>query len=249
MIKKNKILCIDDEREGLVVRKMMLEAEGYFVLTAASGREGLDVLANSEIDAVVLDYRMPQMDGAQVARAIRLQWPELPIVMLSGYPEDVPEEVLRLVNAFLTKGGTPEQLFLVIEGALKGHQLFRITVLNVDDTDEHRYAVTRLLKKTGFNVIEPRNGREALEKAATKPNLIILDVNLPDMLGFDVARRLRSDPQTRQIPIIHLSATYPSELGRPESSESGAVRFLQHPHDLLDIIEAVREELRRSGQI
>ncbi len=249
MTKKNKILCIDDEREGLVLRKFMLEAEGYRVWTATNGIEGLDILANSAIDAVVLDFRMPKMDGAEVARAIRTRWPDMPLVMLSGYPEDVPEQALKLVNGFLTKGGTPEQLFLVIEGALKGHQLFRITILNVDDTDEHRYAVTRQLRKAGFNVIEAKNGREALEKATTKPNLIILDVNLPDMLGFDVARRLRSAPQTRQIPIIHLSATYPSDLGRPESSESGAVRFLEHPHDLLELIEAVREELRRSGQI
>lgn len=249
MSKKN-ILCIDDEPEGLLLRKIMLEAEGYQVLTSQSGRDGLSLLAKSQTDAVVLDYRMPGMDGAEVARVIREQWPDLPIVMLSGYPEDVPESALRMVNAFLTKGGAPEQLFLVLEGALKGHDLGRITILNVDDTNEHRYAVTRLLRKTGFTVIEAKNGREALEKASSfRPSLIILDVNLPDMLGFDVARRLRSSAQTRGIPIIHLSATYPAEAGKPESHESGADRFLEHPSDLLELVEAVRQELRRSGQI
>lgn len=228
----------------------MLEAEGYQVLTAQSGREGLSLLPQRAIDAVVLDYRMPGMDGSEVARVMKKKWPQIPVVMLSGYPEDVPDETLRIVNAFLTKGGAPEQLFIVLEGALKGHELGRITILNVDDTDEHRYAVSRLLRKAGFNVVEAKNGREALEKASGfNPTLIILDVNLPDMLGFDVARRLRSSAQTRHIPIIHLSATYPAEAGKPESRESGGDRFLEHPSDLLELVEAVRGELRRVGRL
>lgn len=228
----------------------MLEAEGYRVLTSQSGQDGLSLLASTQIDAVVLDYRMPGMDGAEVARLIRERWPDRPIVMLSGYPDDVPESALGMVSAFLTKGGAPEQLFLVLESALKGHDLARVTILNVDDTNEHRYAVSRLLRKAGFTVIEAKTGREALEKASGfRPSLIILDVNLPDMLGFDVARRLRSGAQTRQIPIIHLSATYPADAGKPESYASGGDRFLEHPSDLLELVEAVRQELRRSGQI
>lgn len=244
------ILCIDDEPEGLLLRRILLEADGYQVLTAQSGKQGLSLLSDSHIDAVVLDYRMPGMDGTEVARVMRDRWPQVPIVMLSGYPEDVPEDTLRMVNAFLTKGGAPEQLFLVLEGALKRHDFGQITILNVDDTDEHRYAVTRLLRRAGFNVIEARTGREALEKASGfNPSLVVLDVNLPDMLGFDVARRLRTSAQTRQIPIIHLSATYPLESGKPESLESGADRFLEHPNDLLELVEAVRQELRRAGRL
>jgi hypothetical protein len=103
----------------------------------------------------------------------------------------------------------------VLESALKGHDLARITILNVDDTNEPRYAVTRLLRKTGFTVIEAKNGREALAKASSfRPSLIILDVNLP---------------------IIHLSATYPADAGQPGSYESGGDRFLEHPSDLLEL--------------
>ena len=84
----------------------------------------------------------------------------------------------------------------MLESALKGHDLARITILNVDDTNEPRYAVTRLLRKTGFTVIEAKNGREALAKASSfRPSLIILDVNLPDMLGFDVARAFEAVPK------------------------------------------------------
>src|SRR5690242_10420249 len=169
--------------------------------------------------------------------------------MLSGYPEDVPDDALHLVNAFVTKGGAPEQLLKVIEGALGGREFARITILNVDDNEEHRYAVSRVLRKAGFNVVEARTGREALSLACSRPSLIILDVNLPDMLGFDVCRHLKVDPTTRDIPVIHMSATYPANTAVDESAQSGAGRFVEHPRDLLEVVEVVQDELRRAGRI
>lgn len=245
---KTRILCIDDDETGLVIRKMLLESRGYDVLTAESGAEGLDMLHQYEVDTVVLDYRMPSMDGAEVARTIRDRWPNLPVVMLSGYGDDVPNDALQLVNAFVTKGGAPEQLLRVIEQSL-GHRDFgRITILNVDDNQEHRYAITRVLRKAGFEVLEASTGQEALMMACNRPSLIILDVNLPDMMGFDVCRQLKANPTTCDIPVIHLSATYPAHTAIEESIESGATRFLEHPRNLAEIVEAVQAELRHSGR-
>lgn len=252
MLSKNRqtrILCIDDDDTGLLIRKMMLEAEGYQVLSAADGQQGLEVVASSRVDAVILDYQMPTMNGAEVARSIRQKWPDLPIVMLSGFPDDVPEDALKLVNAFVVKGGSPEQLLVVVEDTLAGRSFGRITILNVDDKEEHRYAISRVLRKAGFNVLEARTGREALEIASGRPSLIILDVNLPDMLGFDVCRQLKADPATRDIPVIHISATYPANMAFGESSESGAGRFLEHPDDLVEVVEVVQSELRRAGKL
>jgi CheY-like chemotaxis protein len=244
-----RILCIDDDQTGLLIRKMMLESEGYQVLTASSGQEGLEVLNSAHVHAIILDYQMPTMNGAEVARTIRQQWPNLPIVMLSGFPDEVPDDALKLVNAFVVKGGAPEQLLVVVEDTLAGRSFGRVTILNVDDNEQNRYAISRVLRKAGFNVLEARSGREALEVALAKPSLIILDVNLPDMLGFDVCRQLKSDPDTRDIPVIHMSATYPANTVDNESIESGAHRFLQHPEDLLEVVEVVRDELRRAGRI
>lgn len=246
---QRSILCIDDDQTGLLIRKMMLEAEGYQVLTAASGEQGLQLLKSSPVTAVLLDYQMPSMNGAEVARSIRQQWPDLPIVMLSGFPDEIPDDALKLVNAFVVKGGAPEQLLVVVEDTLAGRSFGRITILNVDDNEQNRYAISRVLRKAGFNVMEARTGREALEVASAKPSLIILDINLPDMLGFDVCRHLKADPATRDIPVIHMSATYPANSMDNESVESGAGRFLEHPEDLLEIVEVVRDELRRSGRM
>ena len=249
-MQKPTLLCIDDEQSGLLLRRMMFEAEGYKVLTALSGKEGLEQLADSHVDAVILDYHMPTMDGAEVARAIRQRWPQLPIIMLSGFADRVPGDAVKLVNSFLTKGNSPEQLLNVIESTLAGCTSGRITILNVDDSEEHRYAVSRVLRKAGFGVLEARTGQEALQLASSRPSLIILDVNLPDMLGFDVCRRLKADPATRDIPVIHVSATYPAEAAATASIESGARRFIEHPQNLTEMVTLVQQELlktRHSG--
>ena len=81
------------------------------------------------------------------------------------------------------------------------------TVLAVDDNDAIRYSVVRRLRDAGFHVIEASTGAEALRLAKQEPVLITLDINLPDIDGFEVCRRLKSDPATREIPVLHLSAS------------------------------------------
>jgi len=118
-MRRATILCIDDESTGLLLRKMLLEAEGYHVMTACSGHDGLAALQSSHVDAVVLDYRMPEMNGDEVARQMRKVWPEIPIVLLSGYPQDVPEDMLNYVNAYIWKGGNPAELLTAIHSVLR----------------------------------------------------------------------------------------------------------------------------------
>src|ERR1039457_131942 len=93
------ILCIDDEPKGLAVRKILLESQGYEVLTATSGREGLALFAHHRIPAVVLDYAMPEMNGAQVAAAIKRLDPAVKILLFSAHV-DLPKEELRRVDAY-----------------------------------------------------------------------------------------------------------------------------------------------------
>ena len=117
-MKTATILCIDDESTALILRKMLLEGEGYSVLLAPSGHEGLALLQLSRVEAVVLDYRMPHMSGDEVAMRIRKRWPSVPIILLSGYPQDVPEGMLSQVNAFVWKGGDPSELLTAIRSVL-----------------------------------------------------------------------------------------------------------------------------------
>src|SRR5580658_9437087 len=80
-------------------------------------------------------------------------------------------------------------------------------ILHVDDNETHRYTVSKLLQRAGYHVIEADSGISGLTAANESPNLIVLDVNLPDINGFSVCRQLKSNPRTSSIPILHLSAT------------------------------------------
>jgi CheY-like chemotaxis protein len=111
------ILCIDDEPNGLLVRRMLLESQGYRVMTATGGREGLDMAAANPIAAVVLDYAMPGMDGGEVAAELKRLKPQVKILLLSAYV-DLPEEVLALVDARAVKGSSPLAFLMVLRQLL-----------------------------------------------------------------------------------------------------------------------------------
>ncbi|PYV99660.1 MAG: response regulator, partial [Acidobacteria bacterium] len=93
------LLCVDDNQSCLNICKTILQDFGYAVLTASSSRKGLEVFASNAIDAVILDYQMPDMDGALVAAEMRKTNPPVPILMLSGCAS-LPESALQLVDEF-----------------------------------------------------------------------------------------------------------------------------------------------------
>jgi CheY-like chemotaxis protein len=97
------ILCIDDEVLGLEIRKVVLEREGYVVHTATDGPTGIRVFRQHPVDAVVLDFAMPGMDGGAVATVLREIRPNIPILLLSAYLT-LPEEVQRMVTLVANKG-------------------------------------------------------------------------------------------------------------------------------------------------
>ena len=84
----------------------------------------------------------------------------------------------------------------------------QITVLVVDDREASRYTSAHALRRSGFNVMEASTGKEALELARQQPTVIILDVKLPDIIGYEVCRRIKANSQTKHIPVLQLSAAF-----------------------------------------
>jgi PAS domain S-box-containing protein len=117
-------------------------------------------------------------------------------------------------------------------------------VLVVDDNEANRYAVGRTLRAAGFETSDASNGRQALELARTGPDVIVLDVNLPDINGYDVVRQIRGDPSTAMIPILHLSASYMRDEDLVFGLENGANAYLTHPIEPTIFIATIRSLLR-----
>ena len=102
------ILCIDDEENQLVLRKLMLERAGYRVLTAESPAEALALFGSDTVDLVIVDYYMPGMNGLALAREI-LRQKKLPVVVLSAYAE-LPGESIGTADTWIMKGTASEEL-------------------------------------------------------------------------------------------------------------------------------------------
>ncbi len=119
------------------------------------------------------------------------------------------------------------------------------TILNVDDDEANRYSKSRTLRTADYDVIEAGSGAGALSLAAERlPDLVLLDIRLPDMSGLDVCQRLRNNPRTRQIPIIHISATYVTAKDEAKSLDSGADIYLAEPVRPTEMLAAIRTMLR-----
>lgn len=104
------------------------------------------------------------------------------------------------------------------------------TVLNVDNNPAARQSRTRILRRGGFNVLEAGCAAEALRLTAeTLPSLVLLDIHLPDINGFAVSRRIKSDPRTANIPVLLISSPEETEHGHPESLHSGSDAYVKEP--------------------
>jgi CheY-like chemotaxis protein len=114
---KTTILCIDDHRNGLIGRKIFLENNGYEVLEATTGNEGLKLFLSQSVDAVVLDYHMPGMNGDVVAAKMKRAKSHVPIMLLSAYGP-LPQSKLAAVDTFLSKSQPPMILLSTLQHLL-----------------------------------------------------------------------------------------------------------------------------------
>jgi len=119
-----------------------------------------------------------------------------------------------------------------------------VRILTVDDNEASRYSVARALREAGYQVIEARTGNQALTLAAEVPDLIMLDVNLPDMHGFEVCKKIKGNPATAHIPVLHLSCTAVEPESRVEGLASGADAYLTEPLDRSELVATVAALLR-----
>ncbi|MEH2203147.1 MAG: response regulator [Nostoc sp.] len=121
----------------------------------------------------------------------------------------------------------------------------RVTILHVDDNEANRYIVIRILQNAGFSVVEAATGAAGLEAVANfQPDLVILDVQLPDISGFEVCRQIKANPETAFIPVLHLSASFVQSQDKAEGLDSGADAYLVQPVEPIELLATLRSLLR-----
>jgi PAS domain S-box-containing protein len=118
------------------------------------------------------------------------------------------------------------------------------SILVVDDDETKRYTIAKTLVRAGFEITEAANGAEALSLVASLPSLVILDVKLPDMSGFEVCRRIKSDPLTCAIPVLHISTTFVNLDDKLHGLDGGADGYLTNVAEPLELLATVRALLR-----
>jgi CheY-like chemotaxis protein len=119
-------------------------------------------------------------------------------------------------------------------------------VLLVDDNLTHQYSLSRHLADSGFEVMQAHTGAEALALVSqVTPDVVLLDIHLPDVLGFDVCQTLKSDLATKNIPVVFHSATLDTQLAKAIATDLGAVAFLTYPIDIDHLISVVRGAVAR----
>ena len=114
------ILCIDDEEIPRTLRKLILQKQGYQVVTAASGTEALEVLDRESIDLVLSDQMMPGMTGTELARTVKATRPTMPVILISGVNE-IPADAIN-ADRFISKVGGPELLFNTVAEVLLAYE-------------------------------------------------------------------------------------------------------------------------------
>ncbi|KAF3883744.1 MULTISPECIES: hybrid sensor histidine kinase/response regulator [Nostocales] len=121
----------------------------------------------------------------------------------------------------------------------------RILILHVDDNEANRYVVNRILQNAGFTVVEAATGAAGLKAVVEhQPALVILDVKLPDLGGFEVCRQIKANSETAFIPVLHLSATFVQSQDKAEGLDSGADAYLVQPVEPIELLATVRSLLR-----
>ncbi|MBW2289059.1 MAG: response regulator [Deltaproteobacteria bacterium] len=199
------VLVIDDDADARDVLSRTLEADGNRVVTAAGGAAGLKLAAEVHPDVITLDIMMAGMDGWSTLQRLKAD-PDLrgiPVVMVSVV-DDAGRIAFSMGAAeYLSKPIDRERLVEVVH-ALSGEGR---RVLIVEDDANTRELLRRTLEDEGWQVDEAENGAVALERIrAAVPNLILLDLMMPVMDGFEFMTRLREDPNTAHLPTVVLTA-------------------------------------------
>jgi PAS domain S-box-containing protein len=208
------VLVIDDDAEAREIIERFLEKDGFNVVTASGGAEGLRIAHAVSPMAITLDVMMPDMDGWAVLRALKSDpnLRDIPVLMLTMI-DDKSKGYALGATEYLTKPVDRDTLHDML-ARFRG-DADTATVLLVEDDDDARAMTARVLDRSGWAVVEARDGREGLDRMEESvPQVVLLDLMMPVMDGFEFLDEMRRHEEWSEVPVVVLTAKDMTEEDR-----------------------------------
>ena len=269
--RRRRLLVVEDNAAELLSITELLGSGDIDIVSVDTGAQALQVLREQVIDCVVLDLRLPDMSGFDVLEVVRQEAAlvDLPIVVFTGR-ELSPEEDAQLhtmAHSVVVKGvESPERLLdetaLFLHRAIadlpmekqrmierlhiSDEDLFGKTVLLVDDDARNIFALSSVLERRGMKVLSATTGREAIDllQNASDIAIVLMDIMMPEMDGYQTMQVIRQAPALRRLPIIALTAKA-MKGDREKCLEAGASDYLAKPVNTEQLLSALRMWLHR----
>lgn len=252
------ILVVDDDPGVCDLIEELLEAQAgwYLVLKAHDGMQAWQIMQDRPVDLVVTDAEMPRLAGLELTKRIRARWKKLPIIMMSGSYTRAERAVAEKsgITTFLRKPFDNRTFITVVQAILRPRRAEpeapavvaltdRHRVLVAEDDDAVRGILRHLLEDAGFQVVEARDGEEAvLQLQRNRPDLVLLDLKLPRIDGFKLCRIIKDHPGLKDIPVVVCSARDQRE-DVVRAVREGAVDYIIKPFKHEELLARVRKAL------
>jgi CheY-like chemotaxis protein len=255
--KDSNILIVDDDLPTLTLIKEAVEQAGYNAVAENHSVKVSSMIENMNLDLAIIDLDMPEVNGFELIKQIKSKpnFARLPIIIYTG-KENYQEELKKIDGLFtdlLEKNSTNiEDLSDTITQMINRYDIptvpdkivtpkDAIKILLVEDYKHSQIIVTRLLKKNNFeSIVVVENGAEAVDQVKKqKFDLILMDMQMPVMNGFEATEKIRQIPEYKEIPIIALTA-FAMKGDREKCLEAGATDYIPKPIDSQEFIEKVK---------
>ncbi|MGR3715808.1 MAG: PAS-domain containing protein [Thermohalobaculum sp.] len=221
-----RVLVVDDDKTARELMRVMLAKEGYDVITATDGEAGLELARRLNPSLITVDVIMPGLDGWDFLKEIKADdaLADIPVIMVTIL--DQPDRGFTLgASEYLTKPIDRDRLKQMLR---KYHVADRVhQVLVIEDDEATRHLLRSIFASIGWEVREAENGNVAIQRLTeSRPDLIMLDLLMPEMDGFEFLERLREFPDLGSVPVVVLTA---ADLTREDHLRlnSGVERIIQ----------------------
>lgn len=246
------VLVVDDDQHTREMVSRVLRRSGYTTVEARDGEEALLRARVLTPGLVILDLVMPGVDGFEVLRTMRSEGMQMPVVVLTGKSLVIDEEkqLREGLARVVQKGGTAldnivreAKQLLLAKRVVESGRMPRI--LYVEDSPQNRDIVRRYLV-TDYEVIEAEDGEHGVERAIRDvPDLILMDLSLPRLDGWEATRRIKSNSSIKHIPVIALTA-HASREDQTRAMEAGCCDYLTKPIERDLLVTAIKRQLTRA---